>query len=765
MTRKIILSLLAVVFATTIKAAIGDWKLHMSYHNATYCEAVDDKIYILASGSLYSYNKEDSEVRTYDKISHLNDVNISFIRYCKEIDALVLVYKNANIDILYSDESVYNISDFKNKTLTNKVINNVSLIGTTAYISTNFGIVVLDVEKKEFSNTYTINKNITACYYLNNKIYAACNEGIICGDTNENLLDPNNWKIINSTKITEFGEFNGELLFTVSNKGIYTLNSNNSLKEIINSGGTKYTYLYQHNGKLIAGSNNKLLILNSLTDYNTYKLDGNSVFVRVNGNEYWNCKGYKGFVSAKTEENSIVDNSESYTPVSPVRNYCEFMKFSGDKLLIAGGNLNYFDINFYDPTIMEYYYDEERWFNYSEDDVKTALAGKKYRNICTVDENPNETGHIFAGSFGHGIFEFKDGEFINYYNFDNSPIETVVNNSYNYIRVSKVKFDEDGNLWVVNTGTKDIIKVLKTDGTWQKINYKEIEYQPTISDIYFDSRGWLWAVSLQQDAGLFCAKINETPFDTSDDTKKAWYSNFTNQDGISYEINQIYGFVEDKEGKIWVGTNTGLFIIENPRTFFDNGIFTQIKVPRNDGTNLADYLLTGTFIQSICIDGANRKWIGTKYNGIYLISADGLETIHHFTTENSPLPSNSIVSIAVNNKNGEVFIGTENGLVSYMGNATEAHETLDESNIHAYPNPVRADYSGDISIVGLTLDCNVKIVDTAGSLIHEGTSIGGSFSWDGRNKKGEKVASGVYYVLTYDENGNEGVATKILVIR
>lgn len=155
MTRKIILSLLAVVFTTTIKAAIGDWKLHMSYHNATYCEAVDDKIYILASGSLYSYNKEDSEVRTYDKISHLNDVNISFIRYCKEIDALVLVYKNANIDILYSDESVYNISDFKNKTLTNKVINNVSLIGTTAYISTNFGIVVLDVEKRN-SATHTL---------------------------------------------------------------------------------------------------------------------------------------------------------------------------------------------------------------------------------------------------------------------------------------------------------------------------------------------------------------------------------------------------------------------------------------------------------------------------------------------------------------------------------------------------------------------------------------------------------------------------------
>ncbi len=764
MTRNIILSLLLTLFVTTTKAAIGDWKLHMSYHNATYCEVVDDKIYILASGSLYSYQKEDSEVRLYDKISHLNDINISFIRYCKEIDALVIVYKNANIDILYSDESVYNISDFKNKTLTNKEINNITLIGTTAYISTSFGIVVFDIEKKEFNNTYTLNKNIISCYFLNNKIYAASNDGIICGDTNDNLLDPYNWKIINSTKVAEFGQLNGELLFIVNSKGIYTLNSDNSTKEIIKTNGTTYTYIYQDNDKVVVGGSKNLLVINTPTDYNTYKLDGNSLFVRKKGNEFWNCKGYNGFVNAKTDGNNIVDNSENHTPMSPLRNYCEYMKFSGDKLLIAGGNLNYFDINFYDPTIMEYYYNEDRWFNYSEDDVKAILNGKRYRNICTIDEDPNKEGHIYAGSFGHGVFEFKDGEFQNYYNFDNSPLETVVNNSYNYIRISKVKFDSEGNLWIVNTGTKDIIKILKADGTWHTLNYKEIEYQPTVSDIHFDSRGWLWAVSLQQDAGLFCAKMNNTPLDKSDDTTKAWYSNFTNQDGISYEIHQIYGFVEDKEGKIWVGTNTGLFVIENPRTFFDNGIFTQIKVPRNDGTGLADYLLNSTFIQSICVDGANRKWIGTKYNGIYLISADGLETIHHFTTENSPLPSNSIVSIAINKDNGEVFIGTESGLVSYTSNATEAYETLDENNIHAYPNPVRADYNGEITVVGLTFDCNVKIVDTAGSLISEGTSIGGSFSWNGRNKKGEKVASGVYYVLTYDENGNEGVATKILVI-
>lgn len=765
MPKKIFISFLILLSAIVSKAAIGDWKLYTSYHNATYCEVINDKVYILASGALYSYQEEDEEIRLYDKISHLNDINILFIKYCKEIEGLVIVYENANIDIMYNDESVYNISDFKNKSMTEKVINNLSIVGKNAYISTNFGIVELDLERKEFNNTYTLNKNIISSYYFNGNIYASSDEGILRGNINDNLLDLNNWNKINSIKATDFCEFKGELFFIVNSKGIYTLNDNNIISEKIKI-SEKYNYIYKYNEQLVTGGANSVIIMNGTADYSKYDLDGKSIFIKTTGNEFWNCKGYNGIVKAKKEGNSITDNSESIIPDSPKRNYCEYMTFSGDKLLIAGGNLNYFDINFYDATIMEYYYKEDRWHNYDENEVKEAIGQNLlYRNICTIDEDPLEEGHLFAGSFGHGIFEFREGEFIKHYNYDNSPLESVVAGSPKYIRISKVKFDKEGNLWVVNTGMKNIIKVLKSDGTWQELYYRDIQYVPTASDIYFDSRGWLWVVSLQQDAGLFCAKINDTPLDTSDDETKSWFAKFTNQDGISYDIYQIYGFAEDKNGQIWVGTNTGLFVIENPKTFFSKGTFTQIKIPRNDGTGLADYLLNGVYIQSIFIDGANRKWIGTKNNGIYLISSDGQETIHHFTTENSPLPSNSIVSIAVNEESGEVFIGTEKGLASFMGNATEPEETLNENNIHAYPNPVRADYSGDISIVGLTFDCNIKIVDAAGSLINEGTSTGGSYTWDGRNRRGEKVASGVYYVLTYDENGNEGVATKILIIK
>ena len=306
---------------------------------------------------------------------------------------------------------------------------------------------------------------------------------------------------------------------------------------------------------------------------------------------------------------------------------------------------------------------------------------------------------------------------------------------------------------------------MKKDGSWLSLNYKELENLPTVAKPLLDSRGWLWITSLQGEPGLFCAKTNKTPFDTADDEKKIWLNKFTNQDGISYDIYQLYAFIEDNNGHLWVGTNTGLFIIDNPENFFKNGIFKQIKVPRNDGTGLADYLMSGVYIKSIAIDGANRKWIGTNDNGIYLLSADGLEEIHHFTTENSPLPSNNIESIAIDHNTGEVFIGTNKGMASYTSDATAPEQSLNEKNIHAYPNPVRADYSGNILITGLTADCNVKIVDTAGFLINEGISLGGQYSWNGRNSRGEKVSSGVYYVLTYDSNGNEGVATKILITR
>lgn len=767
MIKRIILLQFVLLFSFLTRASAEDWTLYPSYHNVMHCEVTGDKVYILTSGALFSYNTKDNEIMTYDKLNSLSDIDITHIAYSDYINALVIVYSNANIDILYDDESVYNITDFKNSNVINKNINNISIKERFAYLSTEFGVVVLDLDKLEIKNTYSTGLNTLCTYPFKDKLYTGTSEGLFKCDTVKNMLDKNNWEKINSYKTDALCEMDGSMYVLIKDLGIYTFNTEtNGLNRIIEKKGEKYYTIYNANNEIIAPAKDKVTIIdkNGVTTYKT----SNSNHISKKGNDFWNCKGYKGFYRCNIKDNNVNDSLKIIIPDSPVRNYCEFMKFTNDdKLLVAGGNLNYFDdqANHHDGTLMEYDMNDEKWFNFPEDTIKnvTKLA---YRNICSADEDPTEPGHYFASSFGNGLFEFRNGKFVNHYDFKNSLLESAVPNNQNYVRIPTALFDKDGNLWCTNTNNiKDIVKVLKKSGEWISLNYKEIEEKPVMDKLMFDSRGWLWITSINLGAGIFCADMKNTPFNTSDDRTKACFDRFTNQDGITYDVYQVLSLCEDKKGSMWVGTNTGLFVIDNPENFLNEGTFKQIKVPRNDGTGLADYLMNSIYIKAMDIDAANRKWIGTLDNGIFLISEDGLKTIHHFTTENSPLPSNCIESIAVNHKTGEVFIGTDKGIASYKSDATRAEEKLDRKTVYAYPNPVKSNYNGNIAITGLTEACNVKIVDGAGYIVNEGTSNGGTYIWNGRNHKGEKVSSGVYHVLLYDTEGKEGEITKILITR
>ena len=767
MIKRVLISFLFVLLlALEVKASDDNWTLYPSYHNATYCQVMGGKVYVLASGALYSYDKSDNEVRRYDKITTLSDINIAHIRYSSFINALVVVYSNANIDILYDDGAVYNISDFKNKQLPDKTINNVDIQGSTAYLSTSFGVVVLDLENMEFDNTFNTGLNTTCTYLFKERLYTATQSGLYYCETGKNMLDNGNWEKFNSTTLKALGALDGRLYCIASDGKLYEILSETNNLELVDGSG-KFNYLYSDGNALIVISSSCIVKLEGGITKKLCNVNKKYDFILKNKETYWCCGGYAGLVEAAVENNTIVAKGLPLIPNSPIRNYCEYMKFTDSgKLLVSGGHVNYFDNIFYSGTLMEYHCEDDRWINLPEDTIRSA-TGYSYVNICSVDEDPTEPGHYFAGSFGYGVYEFREGKFVKHYNHENASLESASSGkyAYAYVRVPTVKFDKEGNLWCVNTDVKDVLKVLKKDGTWLSLNYKEIEYWATVVKPYVDSRGWLWLTAIQGDPGLFCAKRNNTPFDTSDDVTGKWLNKFTNQDGISYDIYQLYDIAEDKDGAIWVGTNIGVFVIDNPEKFFKDGIFKQIKIARNDGTGLADYFMSGVYIKDIEVDGANRKWIGTNSNGLYLVSADGQETICHFTTENSPLPSDCIESIAINNLTGEVFVGTDMGIACYRSDATAAAPSLDKNSIHVYPNPVRADYGGNISVVGLTHDCVVKIVDAAGYLVNEGVSNGGLYSWNGRNARGEKVASGVYHVLTYDSDGNEGVATKILITR
>ena len=410
--------------------------------------------------------------------------------------------------------------------------------------------------------------------------------------------------------------------------------------------------------------------------------------------------------------------------------------------------------------------DQDREWEIYQNDIEDII-GHRFVGLTSIDIDPKDDSHVLC-SGQTGVYAFKNGKFIKEYTNDNSPLktaQTVGHNNKEYIIVVDGKFDNQGNYWCLNSVSPST-SLLKMTPDEQWIDYHSSKLMipdkwslDDMRDINFDIDGTLW----------FCNNWYRKPavIRCNIDTKEiTLFNSFVNQDGASLNINSVRCITFDKDRNIWVGTNTGLFELE--RKNIDTGntdFYKQIKVPRNDGTNYADYLLNELDITAIAIDGANRKWIGTSYDGVYLISEDNLTQIHHFTKENSPLISNNIRSIAINNKTGEVFFGSEYGLCSYVSNAIEPSTEMTKDNIWAYPNPVNPDYTGPITITGLSYNADVKIVSTNGFLIYEGRSNGGLFTWDGCDKNGNRVASGIYMVITATNDGKKGTVCKIAVIR
>ena len=383
---------------------------------------------------------------------------------------------------------------------------------------------------------------------------------------------------------------------------------------------------------------------------------------------------------------------------------------------------------------------------------------------------------IFFAGGRNGLYEFYDGKFVKHYNHTNSLIEIVggLQNNAEYELVQGIKYDASGNLWLLNSEAPNssLIEYSK-DQEWISRSKSELmKYESygvknkslaTLQSMMIDSRGLLWFVNNHwANPSFFCYQF---PTNNTDDGVIKAFTSITNQDGTT--ISNIFGIsciAEDKNKNLWIGTNQGPFLLESNQITADSPVFTQVKVPRNDGTNYADYLLTGMNISCIAIDKANRKWFGTKNNGVYLISSDNLEQLNHFTTSNSKLLSDNIEAIAINDDTGEVYIGTENGLCSYMSDSNSSNEEMTKDNVWAYPNPVKPDYTGLITITGLSLNANIKIVTSNGTLVHQGKSSSGIYQWDGTDLKGKKVASGIYMVMTATEEGDKGVVCKIAII-
>jgi hypothetical protein len=447
-------------------------------------------------------------------------------------------------------------------------------------------------------------------------------------------------------------------------------------------------------------------------------------------------------------------------PGGPKYNYFGFLKMSGGKLYSCNGTMNS------NPGCIQVLSNDE--WSVFQDDIATQ-TGINYQDVFSLDIDPRDNSHVMAGS-REGLYEFRNGQFVKLWNSDNSLIESFNKKSKNYQLVFGVMYDKDGNLWLLNSQapTQSILEYTK-DGEWKAFPHEELmklkylfpepQSLGTLKGLMTDSRGLVWFVNDHYTVPSFYA------YQTGTNALNSYQGPFVNEDGTSLSITSCQCITEDKDNNMWIGTPVGPFMIESTQLGEANPILTQVKVPRNDGTNYADYLLSGVNIKSIVVDKNNRKWFGTNGNGLYLIAADNITTLAHFTKANSKLLSDNILSLAINDATGELFIGTDQGLCSYTGNISDSSNGMTKDNVWAYPNPVKPDYTGAITITGLENGASVKIVTSNGVLVNEGTASNGEYKWYGINRDGKRVASGVYMVEVATSEGEKGVVCKIAIVR
>ena len=764
--RKPLALLLCVLCLTANAQQVDTWNMYMSYQIATKSDVCGSIIYSLMNGNLLSYDTEDGEVRTYDRLSGLSDVSISHIAYSKAASKLLIVYSNSNVDLLDGNDNIQNLPSLKDKRILNKEVSNVCIDGSTAYLATGFGFVEVDMNEGVFRNTYKLSYNIKSIAASESIVFLATTQGLMQCKKTDNMHIEENWTVkSSSTGFTHLCILQDKLVAMKSDE-IYAFGVNDKSSKTLAK--TKNTFLKSTGGQVIWGNATEIgytYDADKPESVTTIPFDNNWSDVSYVGGTYWMSEQENGLKGYKMSGTEFVPTGQVVQPSSPIRDLSYNLSWVDNRLLVAGGVNT--TAGFSNPATSMYYENGE-WTNFTEMEKPAEYPKLRIINTTNLVQDPLDDTHHFASLYRAGLCEYRNGKFVKHYNHKNSPLHSLLPTSsqyYNYVMCAALSYDANNNLWMASSMRDTALHVLKPDGNWVNLYYEELDATSLIDQILHHSSGikLITSRSLEK-RGVFCLDTNGTER-TSDD-KFVMHRNILNQDGTPYSPDAFYCLCEDMDGKVWVGTSLGIFVIDDvSQALNPNFQFTQIKINRDDGSGLADYLLNDVSIACIAIDAANRKWIGTQNNGAYLISADGQKMIHHFTTEDTPLLSDNVQSIAVNPTTGEVVFGTDKGLCSYYSDATSPEDELDKDNVTVYPNPVTPDYNGPIVIRGLVADTEVKIVSTGGQLIWNGTSVGGTCTWNGCANNGAMVASGIYHVVANTPEGNKAIVTRIIVVK
>lgn len=787
MTMKKILLLLAMTLTLNVVAqnAVGDWMIHTSFVGDAVASVVESNnwVYYQSGANLFRLDKSTGENEALSKVNSLSDMGIANIYYNSDKDYVVVVYKNSNIDVILSDGSVVNMPEIKDAVLTSsRAINDVTFAPGLMYLATDFGYVVIDDNKMVVKESHQYRVVLSSVAQVGETLLLATTDALYYGDAGkyyENLSSFN--------KDNDLGNCR---FWPIDESHFYRITDGVEIVTIeVEEENNKVSF---STGEVISKAGKKAQIEVQQT------LDGYLINVKVQEDDTCTC--YK-VNQGGLEPQVVCDNGE----------LCSANR-RGDGTLWAAGEKGLHMLmdseNYFMPNALSFA--TAFWMTYNQDQDKLYVSTTAANGICEIASPtsvntydgmkwtdvtpagvpqrgnaqdgsfwleflPGEPNTYLMGTWFCGLLKVADNEIEMVYDPTNSPMKR----KWSIFPVTSI--DRYGNVWVVQPHENAEHPVMVLPAAKVKSN------ETTAADWVLPSIDG----TFQPDdkASTYCSRIISTRYSNYDiklftdgsfeSPIVIWNSNgeislrpqqekfnkLTDQDGLVMSWTNIKCLTEDLNGMVWMGTSEGICMF-NPAQAFSGSAFTVVrpKVPRNDGTGLADRLMDGIQVNDVAVDGANRKWIATQTSGLFLVSSDGSQIIQRFNTTNSPLASNTVYKVCCNTNSNSVYVSTPEGLYEYFSDSSPAEPNYND--IYAYPNPVRPEYGGNVTIKGLMDNSLVKIADASGNVLAQFKSTGGMVTWDCCDQYGNPVKSGVYLVFCSQANGSgNAVVSKIAVIR
>ena len=744
---------------------IGYWDAFLPYNSSLGMATDGSAIYNICNQGFYVFNPSANTTETYSKVNGMSDIGMACVGYDFSTSITVLVYKNCNID-LFKNNTFYNIPDLKLKNIAGtKAVYRVYTENGIAYLSTSIGVVVIDLASHNVLQTYqfTVNGGIAPVkdfIGVGDSFYAVTGSGLYrANKNNPTLQDFAIWQLMDSNKHV----FNniaaaGNAIFLSNSSSVYkivadtaqTVFVTDSIIEHIDSHADSL-FIAMYISNIYSG---KITVMNTGTGGLVDSIPCSGVpvqTIKLANNQIWISDAYRGL------EWRVVDSGRFQVyhdvPQGPADEFAFDIYANNGDLWIAHGGFN-------DKYGADYNRDGfshlggGQWTQYS---LGVNPAFDSVHDISAIVKDEKD-GTVYAGSLEDGLVIVKQGSNTLQVLKENSIFDSsTVYFGYGEKQIIGAAIDASDNLWLSSYGSNDLLYVRTPlpDSSWYKFIVPGINKG---GPMVIDDNGQVW-VACAYGEGVVVYNTNNTLPDPSDDT---YYKLSTGVGNGNLPSNTVFCVAKDKNNNIWIGTDNGIGIVSNCYAPFTGTPPCDAQIPIVQYDQYAGYLFAGSNVRTIAVDGANRKWVGTDA-GVWLLSSDASQIIYRFTLDNSPLPSNHIEKITVDQVTGEVYIGTDQGVVSYRSTATDGSSS--NSNVLIFPDPVPSGYEGTIAIKGLTPDADVRITDITGQLVFRTKALGGQAVWNGVDYKGHRPQSGVYLVFASSSDGSQVYSGKMVFLQ